>query len=68
VYFLERVVEMNVRMMHNEGFFKLLKDLVVIIADSAICLLPQVLHMLDSSTHLKPCLNVLLGISEFYRF
>lgn len=43
VYLLGRLVEMNVRMMGNEGYFKLLKDLVAIIAESAISLLPQVL-------------------------
>lgn len=65
---MERLVQMNVRMMGNYGYFKLLKDLVVIVAENAICLLPQVLQMLENGHHLKPCLNVLLGISEFYRF
>lgn len=54
---------MNVRMMGNEGFFRLLKDLVVLVADSAISLLPQLLQMLESGSHLKACLNLLLGIS-----
>jgi hypothetical protein len=60
---------MNIRHAESDDtIFRFIKTINGFVTESIIRLMPRVFDMLEEERFLKACLNILLGMSDHYRF
>ena len=67
LFLIDSIIKMNITHAGKYNLFKLAKDVNHSINDSIISIIPHVIKLLQEERFLKPCLNILLGMSENLR-
>ena len=67
-YLVNSIVALNIELVDNRKFAKLVKDVVYLMNVEALSLLPTICESMRRGVELKACLNFILGVAEHFTF
>lgn len=67
-YLVNSIMALNIELVDNRKFAKLVKDVVYLMNVEALSLLPTICESMRRGVELKACLNFILGVAENFTF
>ena len=67
-YLVNSIMALNIELVDNRKFAKLVKDVVFLMNVEALSLLSAICESMRRGVELKACLNIILGVAENFTF